>query len=320
LGLPQTRDEAAQATADASKAKAQVKVLQELVANLEEAMAVSESTVEELVKHGTEFEEAADARAVELTATLAKREKELEVLKTSERAAKADRDAAKEELKVAKRQVEETTVTMAEELESVLEAHAALEAQRAHSNKMVETLQKEAQAAALTAASAQCDVVQARNAVLASAAAMEKHMQALKDITEGATTKKKKGFGKKNNGESVEFKDPAGMLRQTVSTADALALEMEALVKQVEQKTSHIEDPRSGHTPIPPYATTISACFTCITSCITSLHRIHHKCDMLSERAALDLSHSTHAALAAMLARIEHVGCRWTLRCTFISP
>jgi len=242
-GPPQTRDEAAQATADASKAKAQVKVLQELVANLEEAMAVSESTVEELVKHGTELEESAEAKAAALAATLATREKELAVLETSERAAKADRDAAKEELKVAKRHVEETTVSMAEELESVLEAHAALESQRAHSNKMVATLQKEAQAAALTAASAQCDVVQARNAVLASAAAMEKHMQALKDITEGATTKKKKGFGKKN-GESVEFKDPAGMLRQTVSTASALALEMEALVKQVEQKTSHIEDPR----------------------------------------------------------------------------
>jgi len=243
--MGETRDEAAQATADASKAKAQVKVLQELVANLEEAMAVSESTVEELVKHGTELEESAEAKAAALAATLATREKELAVLETSERAAKADRDAAKEELKVAKRHVEETTVSMAEELESVLEAHAALESQRAHSNKMVATLQKEAQAAALTAASAQCDVVQARNAVLASAAAMEKHMQALKDITEGATTKKKKGFGKKN-GESVEFKDPAGMLRQTVSTASALALEMEALVKQVEQKTSHIEDPSEG--------------------------------------------------------------------------
>ena len=33
-----------------------MKLLQQLVANLEDAMAVSESTVEELVKHGTELE------------------------------------------------------------------------------------------------------------------------------------------------------------------------------------------------------------------------------------------------------------------------
>lgn len=251
--MGETRDEAAQATADAAKATAQVKLLQQLVANLEDAMAVSESTVEELVKHGTELEESAKAEAAALAKKLVKREAELTDLHTANRKAMDERDSARDALKVAKKQVEDTTVSMAEELEAVLEAHERTEAQRSHSDAMVEKLQQEAQAAALAAASAQCDVVQARNAVRASAAAMEKHMASLKEIQGGASSssttenaKLKKGFGKKTKVGMVEFKDPAGMLRETVSTASALQLEMEALVRQVEDKTQHVADPSEG--------------------------------------------------------------------------